>query len=275
MSAYLGEHPYVFVTDPKEPHFFNTDFANRFTKSLELYESYYNPVLESHIAIGEASVFYLYSEDAVPNILQYNQDAKFVVVVRNPIEMAFSWHSQAIYSFGEDVRDFSRAWHLQSKRKQGAHIPRYCVEPKVLFYGELCKVGRQMERLFGRVPEERVLVLLFDELAKNPGSCYRRILDFLGVPDDGRLSFPVYNQNKVLRSPMAHQFVQFSGSVKRKLRIKKGLGLLREIHRINARVAPRPALSEELKEEMVEYFRGDIRVISSILGKDLSGWFNK
>ena len=109
MARYLAEHPDIFVSDPKEPHFFNTDFANRHTRYIKTYESYFRSASEYHMAVGEASVFYLFSHKAVSNILVYQPKARFVVMLRNPIYMVYSWHSEALQSFGETEADFERS----------------------------------------------------------------------------------------------------------------------------------------------------------------------
>ncbi len=118
LSEYLRGHPQVFFSEPKEPHFFNDDFSARHTYDMDTYLSYFKDADEEYKAIGEGSVFYLSSKNAVPNILKKNPNAKFIVMLRNPVSMAQSWHAQAIHSFGETVLDFDKAWHLQDKRKE-------------------------------------------------------------------------------------------------------------------------------------------------------------
>ena len=39
LASYLSDHPQIFVSDPKEPHFFNTDSENRKTWNWEEYEA--------------------------------------------------------------------------------------------------------------------------------------------------------------------------------------------------------------------------------------------
>ncbi len=58
LAAYLKEHPQVFFSDPKEPHYFNDDFANRHTTSLQTYLSYFHDALDSHLAIGKYQLYF-------------------------------------------------------------------------------------------------------------------------------------------------------------------------------------------------------------------------
>lgn len=51
-----------------------------------------------HLAIGGASVWYLTSANAVENILNYQPQARFIVMLRNPIEMAPALHAEMFLS---------------------------------------------------------------------------------------------------------------------------------------------------------------------------------
>jgi hypothetical protein len=62
---------------------------------------------------------------AVRNILQYQPTSRFVVMVRNPIEMAPALHSEMLLSGLESVADFDEAWHLQNQRRQGRCLPGF------------------------------------------------------------------------------------------------------------------------------------------------------
>ena len=71
----------------KEPHYFNTD-DQQCVATLGDYELLFVDATDQHIAVGEASVWYLSSTEAVRNILRYQPEARFIVMVRNPVEMA-------------------------------------------------------------------------------------------------------------------------------------------------------------------------------------------
>jgi hypothetical protein len=70
LAAWLGTHPDAFMSPTKEPDFFNTDDRQGVT-SLSEYEELFREARNNHIAVGEASVWYLSSSHAVHNILDY------------------------------------------------------------------------------------------------------------------------------------------------------------------------------------------------------------
>jgi len=278
MTRWLAEHPNIYMSPMKEPNFFNTDDRWTMTRTLHQYEALFRDAGPDHVAVGEASVWYLFSREAVPNILAYCENPKFLVMIRNPIEMAYSLHQQELYSGNEHIKDFQEAWELQSKRANGLEISRFCVEPKRLLYGPACKLGEQLERLYALVPDEKVLVLVLDYVRKNPRHEYIRVLRFLGVPDDGRTNFPVYNSAKERRSPFIGKAIAFFGRTvggwKRSLGIQRGLGVLNALNKANTLQRNRPPLDERTWQQLADYFAEDIRKLLRLLERDLSYWLD-
>src|SRR5271168_2527435 len=150
LAAWLSEHPDIYMS-LKEPHFFNTDH-NRFLNTLEGYERLFVGAGERHAAVGEASVWYLSSSTAVKNILDYSPQARFIVMLRNPVDMVISLHEEQLFTGREDVADFAEAWNLQDQRRNGRRLPTMVWEPKYVQYGDLCSLGAQVARLLEAVP---------------------------------------------------------------------------------------------------------------------------
>lgn len=59
--------------------------------------------------ISEGSVSYLYHPEAAEAILRLNPDARFVIMLRNPLEMSQSCHAQLLYTLDEDEADVRTA----------------------------------------------------------------------------------------------------------------------------------------------------------------------
>src|SRR5690349_18740206 len=170
MAKWLSEHPEVFMSTSKEPHYYNTDHIHRLTQDYNHYLSFFAKATNTHKIVGEASVWYLYSKEAVPNILAdlKNDDLKFLVMVRNPVEMAYSLHQEHVWAINEPVKNFKEAWNLQSQRKEGKEIGLFTEDVSLLLYGETCKLGEQLNRLYNTVGKNAVHVVLLDDLKENP-----------------------------------------------------------------------------------------------------------
>jgi glycosyltransferase involved in cell wall biosynthesis len=280
MSEYLTSHPNVYFSRVKAPHFFNSDFSPRLRYSMKTYLSLFSkadPMI--HKAVGEGSDSYLFSKVAVPNILKFNPDSKFIVMLRNPIDLVQSWHAYLYFEGLENVREFEVAWRLEMARRHGKSIPTNAWEPKNLFYSEWGLLGAQIERLFSLVDQARVKIIIFDEFAVNPKQAYEEVLEFLGLSSDGRTDFPVINQNREVQRAWLQQSLAFSANYFRLLRSTSGmtsaLGRVVWFKRIldmNSKASERTPISREMRAELADFYREDVRKLSSLLGRDLSHW---
>ena len=116
LAEYLRQHPDVFFSDPKEPCYFCNDFPRkRYVESESDYTALFRKAKSGSI-LGEGSVWYLYSECAIENIYQFNPNAKIIAMIRNPVDLVYSLHSQLVYSGEETISDFEEAWDIQYKR---------------------------------------------------------------------------------------------------------------------------------------------------------------
>lgn len=274
LAEYLRTHPRVFFCDPKEPNFFNEDFAGRATRSLERYLGYFAGATQRHLVLGEGTVWYLRSAVAVDRIMAFNPDARFLVMLRSPLDMAPSCHSQAVYNAEEDEPDFERAWRLTHERRSGRRLPAGCRDVKIILYDELCRLGDQVERLLRSVPAGQVKLLRFDEFVRETERIYAEVLSFLGLPSDARTSFPRVNPNKRPRSLALNHIVQVSGRVKDRLGLRRGAGVLGYLNRVNIRQESRSPMSPSLRAELSESFRDDVAKLSGLIRADLSSWLD-
>lgn len=270
LAAWLAAHPRIFIPI-KEPHYFNTDEARIFT-TLAAYERLFRRATPDHLAVGESSVWYLYSTAAVSNIEAYAPTARYIVLLRNPLDMAPSLHEQLVFAGVEPEEDFGAAWALQLERRHGRAVPGGMLQPRRLLYGDACKLGAQMARLYERVSRHRVLALLLDDLQADARGAYTRVLEFLGAPDDGRETFPVLNASKVRTVPGIGQLTAAAYRLKHALGIERSFGMLDRLDTLTSERNRRPPLPPRLRAELNDYFADDVRHLSSLLGRDLSHW---
>ncbi len=251
LARWLSGHPQVFMSVPKEPHFFNTDMANRNVRQWDEYLELFQRVGEGHEAVGEASTWYLFSENAVSEIEAAFPGARYIVMTREPVDMALSLYQHNVRHLHEDASSFQEAWRLQEARYWGERIPSTCTEPSFLQYRRACSLGSMLERLFDRVPEERVLHMPLDQVKQDPRNAYLRVLSFLDIADDGRTDFKPENEARIYRSRFIQKAFLAGGRLRARLGIRQGLGLTR-INESKRKLAE--DLPNELKAEIEEAF---------------------
>ncbi len=280
LCEYLRVHPSVFVSRPKEPFFFCDDLPGLpGVDSLERYEALFRDAPSTTRIAGEGSAVYLFSSEALPRILDYDRDARVIAMLRNPIELAPSFHSQLLYNRTEDEPSFERAWQLQDERLAGRSIPTLCREPAILQYRRVARLGEQVERLLSIFPRDQVLLIFFEDFKESPRDGYVRVTEFLEIPDDGRTHFPRVNENKSHRFGPISRFTQHpprilsaAASAARRILGRGDLVFLGPLRRANAAVHEREPISEAMRETLLAEFAEDIERLARVTGRDLSSW---
>jgi hypothetical protein len=282
--ATLQRHPDLFLSPIKEPHFFAFDFPKRReVESLDDYDRLFARASADQVR-GDTSTHYLSSKSATAAILSRRADAKFIVLVRNPLDMFISWHNECLKSLDEEEPNPERAWTLQEERARGKCIPRLCKEPEFLQYRNVCSLGAQIQALFGLVPERQRLVEVFDDLQQHPRSVYERIVTFLGVRDDGTDHFFRENAFAQSKSALIARAIRFThlNSAAKKLRVRlkpilneHGIRPIGWLLQHNLRAAVRPTLSIEFRQELEAAFAPDVQLLEKLLSRDLGAlWFS-
>lgn len=279
LAQYLSEHPDICVSSPKEPGYFATDLPGL---SVVGDDAAYLALFRKAGARTriDASIWYLYSEAALERILGVSPDARFIVMLRNPLRMVPSLHRQLVNALDEDETDFAAAWAMSAARAAGERVPPGCRAPATLVYTRTAAFAAQLERVYARVPAGRVLVMFQEELQRDAGAVYRRALDFLGLPDDGRRDFAAVNEATWFRFGALQRFIKRDvGLLKRLARPLKAvlgredLGFRRALDRVNRAAPPRVELSPALQAEIAATYREDIRRLGALLGRDLGAEF--
>lgn len=287
LYSYLGEHPEIFIPDTsnaletvlggkKELHFFGSDLKFKHP-SLEEYLSYFSGAKEEK-RLGESSVFYLYSQKAAMEIKSFQPEAKIIVMLRNPIDMIYSWHSQLLFWGDEDITDFKSALDAEADRKQGLRYPRRHDHPiECLFYREIAKVSEQLSRYFDVFGRENVQAIIFDDFKHNISKVYQETLGFLDVSLNFLPEFEVINANKTVRSRALQNLTRRPPSTIRnivKMIMPSELrGNIRsKLLQMNIQNTSRTPLNKELYCQLQDEFLPEVEQLSLLLGRDLTHW---
>ncbi len=279
----LQQHPGIFLPWIKEPQYFAFDhLRGRAVERIDRYDALYTAASENQLR-GDASVMYLISARAIPAIVERRPDAKFIVFIRDPAEIFISSHNECLRSLDEDEEDPERAWQLQEERADG-WIPKLCKEPSHLQYRRICSVGRQIQRLFDLVPEDRRLVIVLGSLNQRPALIHRQIAAFLGIEDIVPGEFfreNVFSSHSSRAAARLTRLVHVSPFFKDlRLRLKPILnrhGIYPLTWVVNYSLTPRakPNLTEGFELELRQEFGHDTILLEKLLGRDFSRWLGE
>ena len=272
LHHYLSSHPQITMSIPKEPHFFSTDIKNGGIRNKEEYLGCFSHGDTKTVAIGESSTLYLYSKIAVQKIYDYDKKSKFIVMVRNPVEIAQSFHQVALKVFGETETNFQKAWLLQENRKAGEKIPKGCMDRRLILYGNIAKIGQQIERFIPYILPENLHFIIYDDFKKFTKHEYIKVLKFLKVSKEVPTNFPLHNKSQRIKSETVTKLTNYASFLKKKLSIKTRFNVANKIHKVNVTGQPLEKLPKNFLLKMEKYFEYDINLISQFVKKDLSKW---
>ncbi len=176
LARYLHAHPQIGMAAVKEPHFFNKHrhFAGAVPDYAQ-YHALYAPRAGQR-QFGEATPTYVYWPDAPRRIAAYNPAMRFVVLLRDPAQRAYShWNMLRIERREELAFDDA----LRAEAGRMAAAGRDDRQPWT--YADRGHYARQLAELWRWFPRAQTLVLRSEWLQQDAAATLRRITDFLGV----------------------------------------------------------------------------------------------
>lgn len=277
---YLQCHPKIFLPKVKEPQHFAPNLNAQQMISREQYIRLFEDAHEDQLC-GEASPGYLESPVAVEKIIEFDADARFIVMLRYPPDMAVSLHAHKVWDLTENVRDFSVAWALQDQRALGQDVPSTCPDSRALLYRDRCAFSSNLERLYCSVPHSQVKIVILEELQRNPASECASIFEFLGL-DPIELKFDRHNPAKIVRSRFVALILTrisaFASTDYGFLRVTKrltnslGLHPLRMVSLVNLKTAAEVHPSAEVMDSLATIFEPEVSKVERILGRNIEAW---
>lgn len=302
LSRFLKAHPDVCFSIPKEPHFFTiNDFSEVDDNELrsavrDQYLGRFFAACDASAAqLAEGSVSYLYAADRTKAILRIWPDAKFIISLRDPMQLLPSIHQRLLYQGDENIRDFNRAWRLCPERARGRKIPRSCLDPRLLRYDEIGRLGKNVAEFFAAVGKERCLVVLYDDIAANSEAVFAQLLDFLGLPPfayegerrrRARSGFKFGWLQRLLKRPPGVTRAILAGEQYRQRVTSKPAkepgGAAKTVMKArkkliawNRAAAPPTNIAPDVRDQIRATFESDVEMLGRLIGRDLSHWLGR
>jgi hypothetical protein len=275
----LRRRPEVFVTQPKEPHYFAlagsgaafTGPGDEITVNAKAviepaaYEALFAEA-QPGMLTGEGSVSTLYySEQAAPRLQQLNPDVRVVVVLREPVARAYSSHQYLVNRGFEPVPGFLDAVALEEERiAAGWH--------HLWHYTAMSRYADDVARLIEHFPATRVW--WYDDLMQNEEATLAEIHEFVGLSrPDTELSVGRINASGAPRRPWlqtAMQVTSRSATLRRIVKSVIPFEARERLRRSNLAVNDVPG---EVRSALAARFAEDLDRLEAALGRPVpAGW---
>jgi hypothetical protein len=273
---YLKQHPDIFMPPTmatKEPGYFCHLYG---IKNYEKYLSIFDNA-KGMKAIGEASHAYLSSPESANWIKNFNPQAKIIIILRNPVERAYSLYNWMISEGYEWIFPFEKALEIEDKRLKDEEFKH---NNPIYWYNYLYfnsgLYSKQIQRYLKVFPEKQIRIFLFEDLIKNPVNMTQGIYHFLEV--DSKFipkNTKIYNQQKTPRFVRLQFFCkQKLPKYLNKLRFPKRQKIQREILKINCSIGKNKNINLNTRKQLQNWYKKDIEKTADLINRDLQHWLD-
>jgi hypothetical protein len=285
LHAALATHPGLYLSPVKEPKYYLTDgrppprsgqrgpgdahsareWVWRRADYLALFAG-----APAGTVRGESTPFYLYDRAAQRRLAADIPDVKVVVVVRDPVDRAYSNWAHLRADGLEPEADFLTAVRAEERRVEAGWAPFW-------HYRGLGTYGAQLRDLRRQLRAEQVFVLRYRQLVDTPTETLDRVSDFLGVATGVAHTVAPENVKPYVADSPRYRLLA------RVTRAGAALGAFappqvwRQASRpliaaLHAGRAPRPVLPVEVRREVLAPLLPDIELLEELSGESFADW---
>lgn len=277
----LRRHPDVFVTRPKEPHYFafaghrpaftgpgdEEGINRRAVTDPDDYLALYRGA-EHLSARGEGSVstFY-YFEPAIVAIKSMNPDMRFVVVLRDPVDRAFS-SFQYLRMLGREPEEVFEAAVAseESRRAAGWH--------HLWHYTAMSRYADSIAAFLHAFGPEPLCVLTYEEITNDASDALGRVYEHLGVDASlaGTAETRWVNSSGRPRSARAQAVLNRLGDQRRVKTLGKRLVPFAVRERVRRWNQADTSVPSDVRARLAPTFADDLDRVEHLLGRRLPPW---
>jgi hypothetical protein len=273
LHYYLKQHPQIYMSPIKEPGFFAFKGEKLYFQghkglfkwpagiitNLIKYQKLFEGV-SNEIAIGESSTSYIYVPITAKRIKYYIPEIKLIVILRNPVERAFS-HFLQFRSLGiEPVSDFTEVLQAEDYRICNNWHPYFHYKHRGFYY-------KQLKKYYDLFKKNQIRIYLYKDWSKDPINILKDIFEFLGVENNFVPNVSKkYNPKKInifLKSNLITNIIKYFPERFRRI-------VFTLLYKIN--IGKKPQLLQKVRNQLIEEYRADILKLEKLINQDLSHW---
>lgn len=280
LHEYLNQHPDIYMSRIKEPHFFCNDSLYFDIGAKKEYLSLFEEG-ENCKYRGESSTGYMAFPHTIERIKKDINDPMFIFILRNPIYRAFSHYNWA-RSFGGENLDFRNALLQHINEKPDAEKQfRYGYK----YYFQFGLYGKYLQRFYDNFDRRNIFIITTEKLKEFPLSTLNKCFNFLGVHPLSQVKDVEVNKTRYCSHPdllvKLREFLM-SGWIPIKYRkiipsqIKAPFRKIKEIIIAKSKkileTPEKPALSMEDIEWLRDLYLKDVFKLKRLTGYNFEEW---
>ncbi len=280
MWRYLRAHPEIYMSEVKEPGFLCFDggrpvfshvgdptFYDQIVTDSQDYLKLFEAGSEARYR-GESSSFYLYFEESRRTLAERYPDARLVVILRDPVDRAWSSYVYLRRLGGETLDDFGKALAAEPTRIEQNYEPLF-------HYAAASRYLDQLTALFEHFDRSQVHIMTLEHLQSDPAGAMAQLFRFLGIDPDADVGADIqHNSAARSRFPMVDKVLS-PGFLPQSLadRIPRDLKDRAVAIRERSRRTSYDVMPDAYRGKLLADIQTDYDKLGSIAGIDLGQWW--
>ena len=265
LHHYLKEFPEILMSSKKEPDYFSDKeileqglyYGESRIDSLIKYNNLFSK-RDKEKFLGEASVSYLFYPEVSKRIKEYNPESKIIIMLRNPIDRAFS-HYLMDYRLGLT----SKSLEEEFKSQESLNFQQYFL---------LGNYYNQVKKYLEVFKTKNVQIIWYSDFKQNAEKELQKVIEFIGLNSDFKVDFnKVHNSFSMPKNNMIRKIYSVVW-LRKILTFIFPEKLVNSIKSILFNKGKKPKLSEESREVLFSYYKSDIEDLEQLLSVNLSRW---
>ncbi len=279
---YLQQHPQVWMPAVKEPHWFLFDGpeppplggprdpirGREMIRSWPDYQALFSACPPGRVC-GEASVRCLYSPQACAAIRRRLPDVRLILILRNPVDRAYSAYRRDRAIGAERCATFAEAIADGPQRERDGWLTG--------IYQDLGFYARALKPWMETFDPAQLRIYLYDDLVADAANLVGDLYRFIGVDDGfqpdlsrrfnvtGRIRNPVWRLFWGGARGLRSHLVPYVPTPLRGRLFKIAAGL----PRVKDEAEP---LDPMIRVQLTDAYRNDILALAALLGRNLDAW---
>ena len=261
LYEYLRKTDGIFMSQIKEPNYFSRsvipdDYIFAPIRDKEKYLNLFKKATNNQL-VGESTSTYHEDPGAPSLIHEANPDARIIIMIRDPIERAFS-HYLYFLSMGIEKRDFSKAIKENEEGKDLSTGRNYL---------NSSLYSNSIQKYFDLFGKNNVIVIIFDDFKNDTKKMFEDVLKFLNldsqIPEDidtiyNKYSLPRGNiSKKILQSTTITRLARKFIPVSIRINVREKI--------ITKNASSKPSINHKDKYYLKPIFSEDIKSLEKIL----------
>ena len=268
----MKQHPGIFVPpslEDKEPAFYSRSWG---MKDRNQYLNLFSAASMEQ-QIGDCSTAHLTDPDSPSLIANDNPKAKIIILLRNPVDRAYSLYNWMLNNGYEPIYPFEKALEAETSRVDDSLFRPEIGYSHNYLYFRSGLYSSQIEAYKAHFPEDQIKVVFLDDIISHREGVMSGICKFLGVNTDFVPKMILKNRGGVPWIPLIQHKLRIG--IKKSSGWRKAIGFrffLVLLIRLNTGRWGTPSITFKTREELLSRYQEEIKALEVLLNRDLEVW---